>query len=143
MTALEIVRKFYPNVQSIKDATKGLVIEVTKKDAQSTAVKNHKECAMAVACKRQLKADGIVVCLSTSYVIKGKHATRFKNNESISREIVSFDRKAGFEPGIYKFASIPKSNKLGTNNGRHGKGKEKQYPPKFHAHKTENVRLLS
>ncbi len=139
-TALEIVRRFHPDVQSVKDATKSLVIEVTKKDCQSTAVKNHKECAMAQACKRQLKADGIIVCLSTTYVIKGTHATRYKNNESISREIVSFDRKAGFSPGIYKFAKIPQTSKLGTNNGRRGGGKEKQYPPKFHPHRTEDVR---
>ncbi len=141
-TALEIVKRFYPNVESVEDSTKALVVEVTKKDTQSQAVKNHKECAMAQACKRQLKADGVVVCLSTCYIIKGTHATRYKNNESISREVVSFDRKAGFEPGIYKFAKISPTNKLGTNNGRHGKGKEKAYPPNFKPHKTENVRIV-
>jgi hypothetical protein len=142
MTALEIVRRFHPDVESVKDSTKPLIIEVTKKDASSTAVKNHKECAMAMACKRQLKADGIIICLSTSYIIKGKQATRYKTTETVSREVVSFDRKAGFETGIYELARIPKSSKLGSNNGRRGKGKEKQFPPKFSGHRTDNVRLI-
>ncbi len=142
MTALEIVRRFHPNVESVKDSTKPLIIEVTKKDCESKAVKNQKECAMAQACKRQLKADGVIICLSTSYIIKGTHATRYKNTEAISREVVSFDRKAGFEPGIYELAKVPPTSKLGRNNGRHGKGEGKSYPPKFHHHRTENVRLL-
>jgi hypothetical protein len=142
MTALEIVRKFHPDVESVKDSNKPLIIEVTKKDAQSTAVKNHKDCAMAVACKRQLKADGVIVCLTTSYIIRGKQATRYKNTEAISREVTSFDRKAGFETGIYELARVPKSSRIGTNNKRHGKGKEKHYPPKFSGHRTDNVRLI-
>jgi hypothetical protein len=142
MTALEVVRKFFPDTESVEDSTKPLIIEVTKKDTQSTAVKNHKECAMAVACKRQLKADGVVVCLSTSYIIKGKQAIRYKNTETVSREVTSFDRKAGFEPGIYELSKIPESSKLGRNNGRHGKGKEKHYPPKFSGHRTGNVRII-
>lgn len=141
MTALNLVRKFYPDVQSVKDSNRNIIIEVSHKDTQSTAVKNHKECAMAVACKRQLKADGVIVCLSTSYIIRGKHATRYKNNETVSREVISFDRKAGFEPGLYGLSRVPKSSKLGTNNGKHGKGKEKHYPAK-NRHITQNVRVI-
>jgi hypothetical protein len=122
--ALAIVRHFYPEVTSVKDAKRSIHIEVLPKDTNVATVKNHKECAMAVACKRKLKVDGVIISVSTAYLVKGKNATRFKLGQSVSREITSFDRKAGFAPGEYQLNAPAKSSRIGhgklTPNRDHG-----------------------
>ena len=62
--ALGIVRKFFPHVAAVHDALTNTQIEVTKADASSRAVKNHNACAMAVACKRKFKLDGVIISRS-------------------------------------------------------------------------------
>lgn len=100
-SSLDIVRKFYPQVTSVKQATKNLRIRVTRADAKTGGIKDHQACAMARACRRALMMDGAVVSLGTAYLIKGQVATRYQVPHAISREIVSFDRGSGFEPGLY------------------------------------------
>lgn len=140
MTALQIVRQFYPDVESVVDSGRNLTVEVTKKDTASKAVKDHKDCALAVACKRLPDVDGAVICVKTSYVIKGKKAYRYHNPESISREITAFDREAPFEPGVYELAKVPPTSKLGAKSGGHrprtGNGTKPAY------HRTENIRVV-
>jgi hypothetical protein len=118
MSALNNVRKFFPQVKTVVDSTRNAVIEVTRGDASSRAVKNHSACAMAVACKRKFKLDGVIISRSVAYLIKGNKARRFKLPESVSREVVSFDRGAGFQPGKYHLEKIPESVKLGNRHGR-------------------------
>jgi hypothetical protein len=137
--ALHIVRKFFPNVETVKDAKEPITVEVTKTDTRSAKVKNHQACAMAVACKRMLKADGVIVSVVTAYVINGTVATRYHLPESVSREIVSFDRDAGFEPGIYemnvpenKLGAIHAGKKLNTGNGKKVR----------HKHQTAGIRTV-
>ncbi len=139
MTALELVQKFYPDVTSVEDAKKGVRLIVTKQDAESKAVKNHKECAMAVAAKRQMNAEAAVICVTTSYIVKGNKAYRFKNPSSVSREIVSFDRKAGFEPGDYALSVPPPSDQLGR---RHEYTRVSTAKNRRHMHTTTNVRVV-
>jgi hypothetical protein len=125
--ALAIVRHFHPNVTTVKDAKRSIHIEVLPRDTTVATVKNHKECAMAIACKRKLKVDGVIISVSTAYIVKGKTATRFKLGQSISREITSFDRKAGFAPGEYQLNAPSQQQKIGhgklnpnRNHGRSG-----------------------
>jgi hypothetical protein len=115
-TALNTVKKFFPKVKSVVDATTPTLIEVTKKDTESKAVKNHSACAMAVACKRKFKLDGVIVSRSIAYLIKGNKARRFLLPASVSREIVSFDRGAGFQPGTYQLERVTKSLQLGPGH---------------------------
>lgn len=138
--ALAVVRKFYPNVNSVVDATESLNIEVTKRDNQTAAVKKHQTCALAVACKRKKKVDGVIISIATAYLIKGDKATRYKVPPSVSREIVSFDRKAGFEMGFYKLNPHQKSDRLGNHchlksHKETGRGRKIN-----RRHVTENVR---
>ncbi len=109
MSTLNTVQKFFPKVTSVVDATSNVVIEVTKSDASSKAVKNHNACAMTVACKRKFKLDGVIISRTLAYLIKGKQARRFLLPESVKKEIVSFDRGAGFEIGKYELSKIPVS----------------------------------
>jgi hypothetical protein len=137
-TSLNIVKKFFPEVEHVSDARGSLRVEVTRKDSQSSTVKNHKGCAMAVACKRTFGVDGVVISRDRAYLIKGNKATRFALPESVSREVVSFDRGAGFAEGVYELVKPPK---VQTNTAkpqpRHGEATG--YKVKF-AHQTTGIR---
>lgn len=142
--ALLRVQKLFPHVTNMVDANSDIDIRVTKSDTQTKAVKNHSECALAHACRRSFQADGAMINVTSAYIIKGNTATRYKLPESISREIVSFDREAAFEPGDYHLHTPPPSarlgapNRSGTKNG-YTKGAGKQVQP---YHLTENVRRV-
>ena len=101
MESLRIVKKFFPDVEKVKDGTKDLTIEVTAADVKSAGAKNHKGCAMANACKRALKLDGALVSLGTVFLIKDEVALRYRVPASLSRELVAFDRGGSFVPGEY------------------------------------------
>jgi hypothetical protein len=139
--ALSHVQKFFPNVTEVEDATGETTIEVTQKDTNSSAVRNHKGCAFAVACKRKMALDGVIVSIRTAFVIKGNKAVRYRVPESVSREIVSFDRNAGFAPGEYKLTPFSESLKLGANGGRttHTGEYPKRVTPK---HMTSGIRAI-
>ena len=144
MGALNVVRKFFPNVKRVTDAKTNALIEVTKADVQSKAVKNHNACAMAVACRRKFHLDGVIISRSIAYLVKGNRARRFKLNESVSREVVSFDRGAGFAPGRYELAKISPSSAMALG-GRPNRPKDSAErdgtPPRFR-HITTNVRSV-
>lgn len=118
-TSLSIVQKFYPDVTKVVNAKKDLPIQVTPKDVNLSAAKDHKACAMAEACKRHMKIDGAVISTRTAYLIKGNVATRFDVPEYAAREIVAFDRGAGFAAGRYAL-------KKPAPRAQHGAGKRKQ-----------------
>jgi len=140
MTALEIVQKFYPNVKHVKDATKDIVVEVTDSDSKSKAVRNHKECAFAHACKRERVAEATIISRKISYLINGDTATRFATPESLAREIVAFDRNAKFEPGIYNLRRPSPTEKLNSGRGYSQKTNSHSKSPKRFYHTTDNIR---
>lgn len=143
MSALNNVQAVFPNVTKVVDAKKDAHFEVTKADGKSAAVRNHTACAAAVACKRKLELDGVIMSVSTAYLIKGNVATRYKVPEAISREITAFDRDAVFEPGEYQLKAIPESIRLGSAKGPAPKSSPKSgngnLSKKFR-HKTEGIR---
>lgn len=118
MSTLNIVKKFFPKVQKVVDVRINAVIEVTAKDASSKAVKQHDACAMAVACKRKFHLDGVIISRSMAYLIKGKQARRFHLNDSVAREVVSFDRGSGFATGKYELSHISPSALRGARETR-------------------------
>ena len=139
---LQIVQRFFPQVQKVVDATRDQAIEVLPSDAASEGKKNHAQCAMAVACKRALHLDGVIISRTTAYLIKGKLARRFMLPVTVAREITSYDRGAGFSVGKYHLARIPKSRTIGFHKGgkdhegnRNGKG------PKYR-HVTNRIRTV-
>lgn len=136
--ALKMVRKFFPEVETVKDATKGVIVEVTPHDVKNSERRKHKVCAMAVACKRMMNLDGVIMGISMAYTIKGKVATRHEVSPSLGREITSFDRSGDFLPGSYSLSPVVPTNRLGSKGGAHTKrGTSK--PIKFR-HLTENIR---
>lgn len=94
------------------DSSRNAKIEVTKGDEATSRKKSHKGCAMAVACKRKFHLDGVIISRNRAYLVKGTQARRFTLPPSVSREVVSFDRGGGFEPGEYQLSKIPEGMKL-------------------------------
>ena len=142
MPALNVVQKFFPQVTKVIDSTSNAAIEVTEKDATSSKRSKHSECAMAVACKRKFKLDGVIISRSVAYLIKGKQARRFMLPPSVEREVTSFDRGGGFAPGKYELSKVPKMSKLGARVDRDldkGRPRRDGEPKKFR-HITTGVR---
>jgi hypothetical protein len=140
--SLGIVKKFFPQVAHVIDADSNAAIEVTPKDVRDSKRKNHSSCAMAVACRRARDLDGVIISIHTAYMIKGDTATRFTLPQSISREIVSFDRSGDFQPGQYYLSPPNPNSRLGAPRLKGGPsgGKSKgAYTP---YHMTTNVRAV-
>src|SRR5882762_5363323 len=115
---LGIVQKFFPNVIEVHDADDDLLLEVTENDSRSGSIKDHSHCAFARACQRKFKARGVIISVSTAYIVQKEGAIRYQLPESVSREIVSFDRKGGFAEGDYMLLAPPKDNRLGARHER-------------------------
>lgn len=139
--ALKIVQEYFPEVKRVVDAKEPIVVEVTPADTRSAKVRNHQACAMAVACKRAEGADGVIVSMSMAYVINGPLATRYRLPQSVIREVVSFDREAGFDLGEYQLSPPVPTGKLGAVRGSNGKhtGEKKKIK---RVHHTGGVRTV-
>jgi hypothetical protein len=135
--SLLIVKRFFPKVESVTQAKRKVLIEVTADDSAIGRGKAHHACAMARACKRALKLDGAIVSMGTAYLVKGTHATRYAVPHVVSREIVSFDRGSGFAPGLYTL-NRPQAKRAPTRarGTGHGAGPRTGKPK----HVTANVR---
>ena len=115
--AVTRVRKYFPQVNQVVDAKDTIEVSVTKKDSKSAKPKNPSQCALAQACCRELKADGAIINVGFSYVIKGEVATRYTTSVAVGREITSFDRGGGFEAGFdYKLSKVSPASRLGVRN---------------------------
>ncbi len=145
MRALQLVQKFYPNVTDVVDASKPLEVEIIQADIQSSNRKNHRGCVVAKACKRNGN-DGVVIAIKTAYLIKGNKATRYKIPESLTREIVAFDRLGAFELGDYHLdrpapsfrLKPPGKPRVDTRRGRpHGSLNQVNY------HSTKSIRNIN
>jgi putative transposase len=141
-SALSIVQRFFPEVSSVVDARADQEIEVTKRDTSLATVKNHKQCAMAVACKRKFELDGVVISIHTAYLVKGRQATRYLLPESVSREVVSFDRNGGFSAGEYTLIKPGKHHRLGEHSPQSNKHNGTKKRSGIRHHFTEGIRTI-
>lgn len=131
MSALTKIQKIFPQVKTVKDSKKSIAINVTKADSKAGRKKDFAHCALAKACVRTKIAEGAIIGLTTSYLINGTTATRYKTSVAVSREITSFDRHQDFAAGkAYKLMSVPptmtfeKHNRRYKSSGRNGKQKK-------------------
>lgn len=132
------IRKLFPKVEFAYEAEKPVEVSVDAKDCKTAEPLNPAECALARAAKRELKADGVIIGLSSSYLIKGNIAIRFATPSSVQREIVSFDRHSDFAPGDYYLTPKSPSQRLGSRKGT--KSGSRVSKRKFH--KVARVRVL-
>lgn len=142
--SLKIVRKYFPNVRTVTDSKRSVDVTVTKEDTAKSSRKKAEECALARACCRELKMDGAIIGLTTSYLIKGNQAMRFKTSEVVQREIVSFDRHGDFDTGTYRLSSVPPSTRMDSDNRKIRQDKRKNHISKgainHKVHKTARIR---
>jgi len=142
--SLTMVQKFFPHVTEVTDADDDIELEVEEGDSKSGSLKDHNHCAFARACQRKFKARGVIVSISTAYVILKEGAIRYQLPESVSREIVSFDRKGGFAEGTYVLKAPEKHHRLGARQERSGGGthEHKGGKKRLFRHVTANVRAM-
>jgi hypothetical protein len=136
------VKKLFPNVTSAYDSTKSVDISVSPKDCKEAQKLNPSECALARAARRELHADAVIIGMSSSYIIKDNQAIRFATPESVSREIISFDRHQDFAPGDYHLMPKSPSNRFGKVYRKKEGGKDKSAKRKVY-HRSARVRILA
>lgn len=139
-SALIIIRAYYPGVTLVSDARKSVTLRVSKEDCAKANSKQPSACALARACKREY--DGAIISLSVAYLISGNKALRFKVPESVSREIISFDRNHNFSPGEYTLKAPSASTRLGPRRHPQPKDKGVYVRIKRRNHKTSGLRSL-
>lgn len=138
--ALKTVQEFFPDVTNVVDAEEGIDIEVTKATTKLATVRNHKNCALAVQCKKTFNLDGAIVSRTRAFLVKGKTAVRYRLPESVTREIVSFDRNGGFEPGVYGLRPPDEGNRLGARPENRRRPNTGKGPKRGKPHVTTNIR---
>jgi hypothetical protein len=110
---LSKINKQFPHVTKVVDADESIHVSVQKRDSTKGNRSDPSSCALAKACLREEKADGALINLGFSYIIKGNVATRYKTSVAVGREITSFDRHQDFAPGNdYLLSRVPPSARL-------------------------------
>jgi hypothetical protein len=137
------IRRMFPKVEFAVDAHSPVHVSVGEKDCKDAKKLNPMDCALARAAKRELKVDGVIIGMSTSYLIKGNKAIRFDTPQSVAREIVSFDRHGDFAIGDYHLTPKAPSNQFGTHRDRpsNAGGANKDAKRRVH-HQSARVRML-
>lgn len=136
----------FSKVTKVVDARTPLRVNVIKQDSVTGRKKDPADCALARACVREKQADGAVINIGVSYIVKDNIATRYKTTAGVGREITSFDRGAGFEEGHdYLLASPSPAMRLDAprigKDYEKGAGKPKPNHMVVHGHHTENIRV--
>ncbi len=140
--ALTRVRRFFPNVERVRDSRRTVQVRVKDIDTKSGKKKDPAGCALARACVREHIADGAIIGLGYSWLIKKNVATRYKTSVGVAREVVSFDRHQDFAAGVdYKLSKVGPSQRMGQYKGPGGPHKTKRVSYD-RVHKTANVRVL-
>lgn len=109
------LHRLFPQIKDVTDARAPVKVTVNGKDCAIGKKMQASECALAKAAKRQYHAEGAIIGMTFSYIIKGKKAIRFQTPPSVAREIVSFDRHSDFAPGEYHLAAVSPSQRLGSH----------------------------
>jgi len=141
--ALKRIQRHFPQVKSVVDATEGLLINVTEKDNKDAVPGDTDNCALAKAAVRERQADGAIIGVAYSWLIRGTKATRYKTSNTVGREITSFDRHHDFATGQnYRLSPVSPANRLGQGRSTHpnldkGRGEIKPI-----VHRTARIREM-
>lgn len=124
--------------KKVVDADYRMAIKVEPQDIAKGNRKEPNSCAIALACMREFDAISAEVHLSRTYIEFPKRWLRFVTPPSIRKEIVDFDQKGKFTPGLYMLTPPPPSEKLGVPI------KRSAHPRKRRKHnKVSGVRSMS
>jgi hypothetical protein len=107
--------------KEVKDATKKIVIEISRADISAGKSKMPDACAAARACLRQVpKCTQARVFKSRTFLKIGTQWLRYQTPQSMRMEIVAFDRGTNFLPGVYVLSPLQPSHRHG-GSARGGK----------------------
>lgn len=120
------VRHYFPEVDSVVDATKPVIVTVKDTDNSTSKKKTHDACALAHACERERVCDAALIFPRIAFLVKGKTAIRYRVPESVTREIVVFDRGGDFAPGDYQLSPCSKRDRLGNKTPRNNSKRNKK-----------------
>ena len=132
------------------DANKAIVVDVTKADCNKADRKNPEQCALARAVEREYKGKGVVAAYffrSCAWLEYKDKLVRYHLPPSTQKEVVSFDRGAGFMPGRYQLSGVAKSGTMAEIQRRSRKRPGRHQPvgtriKRRFVHKTEGVRNI-
>ncbi len=142
------INKYFPQVKTVEDAKKSIQVAVKPEDNQKGRKKDVTGCALAKACMRNKVADGAIIGIAFSYLIKGTHAVRYKTSVTVGREITSFDRHHDFASGRdYTLSKVGPSASLDREVVPKIKGKRKYTNNRcgkevVHGHRTTRIRVM-
>jgi hypothetical protein len=137
------IKQMYPNVEFAYDASEPMEVTVNAKDCKEAQSMNPTDCALARAAKREMKADGVIIGMASSYVIHGNKAIRFATPVSVQREIVSFDRSHDFATGSYTLPPKPPTARFGESHDKRDKTGGKNKSARRVRHGSARVRVLA
>lgn len=143
--ALSIVRRDFPKVEKVYDADEVIIIDVQAQDNKGAVPFHRNKCPMARStCRNIPGSTGAMIGPGSSYVIKGNTAYRYKNPETLTREVISWDRARIFEPGQYRLSPFPPCSRLGVHKSGPSGKRRKNHRTKMEMfrHITKNVRTM-
>lgn len=112
----------------IRNAAKSLLLHITGPDIKSARPKRPDFCVVALAIKREMRAQEVRVHLGRVYVrTTGTHWTRYVTPGSLRAEIISFDRGGRFALGVHTLQAVPVGQRTGKTQGT----KKKPGAPRF------------
>ena len=148
---LSYMAKKHPDVTTAHDALEPVKLTLSDPDIKNGVAKDHTKCAFANAACRMLKADDAYVGIRMACLKFGTKLVRFKLPESVSREIVCFDRHRDCDAShkSYQFSAVNGDRKLGrpyrlsaekNGNGTAAKPRKGSFVPR---HVTKRIRKSS
>lgn len=132
------------------DANKPIVVDVTPADCRKADRKNPEQCALARAVERMYKDQGVVSAYffrSCAWLEYKDKLVRYHLPPSMQKEIVSFDRGAGFAPGKYQLSKVAESGTYAAVQKRSAKRLGRHQPAsgrikRRFVHRTEGIRNI-
>ena len=103
-----------PMDYAVKDASRDLVLKITKRDIETSKRKSNDSCAAAHALCRQEHFKEARVYKTTTYVKKADGTwMRFLTPKDLYMEIMIFDRGGKMEHGAFKLTAPKGTMRLG------------------------------
>lgn len=103
----------------VVDAKTPIYLTISAADIRKGHGGDPDSCAAAVACVRQLDCRAAKVHMGRIYVLNGKKWYRYVTPGSVRSEVIAFDRRSSFKPGVYKLNPVVPS-KVASRGKRNG-----------------------
>jgi hypothetical protein len=114
-----------------RDATRPIKIEVFPRDVKNAVIKDNSACVLSCAARRALDIKGAIFFRSTAWLLlPGGILQRYLIEPKAQEQIKLFDRKKGFEPGIYNLLAPYKSQTMKAYSARSKKRPGRHQPGK-------------